>query len=116
MRPWVGKYDLREGWNLDAVRAIRPVMKGVPLFLVGGMRRVEHMERVLQDGDAEFISLSRPLIREPLLPRKIREGEVTAAACISCNKCVSAVPNELPVRCYWKGLPIGSDRGKRNQE
>ena len=108
MRPMVGKYDLREGWNREAVKAIKPVMAGVPLFLVGGMRRVDHMEEVLQQGDAQFISLCRPLIREPLLVKKIKQGETKAASCISCNKCVGAVPNELPVRCYQHGLPAAA--------
>jgi 2,4-dienoyl-CoA reductase-like NADH-dependent reductase (Old Yellow Enzyme family) len=108
MRSWVGKYDLREGWNLEAVKMIKPVMAGIPLFLVGGMRRVDHMEEVLQNGDAQFISMCRPLIREPLLVKKIEQGETAAASCISCNKCVGAVPNELPVRCYRNGLPAAA--------
>lgn len=110
MRPMVGKYNLREGWNLEAVKMMKPVMDGIPLFLVGGMRRVDHMEEVLQHGDAQFISLCRPLIREPLLIKKIKQGETKVASCISCNKCVGAVPNELPVRCYRQGLPAFAGR------
>lgn len=105
LRPMVGKYNLREGWNLEAVKRIKPVMDGIPLFLVGGMRRADHMEEVLQGGDAQFISLCRPFIREPLFVKKIKQGETKAASCISCNKCVGAVPNELPVCCYRQGLP-----------
>lgn len=105
MQRMVGKYDLREGWNLKAVKMIKPVMGKIPLFLVGGMRRVEHMEKVLQDDHAQFISMCRPFIREPYLVKNIKEGKTKVAACISCNKCVGAIPNELPVRCYWKGLP-----------
>ena len=90
---------------------IKPIMGGVPLFLVGGMRRVEHMEEILQNGDTQFISMCRPLIREPLLVKKIEQGETKVASCISCNKCVGAVPNELPVRCYWQGLPVRAARG-----
>lgn len=112
MQPMVGKYNLREGWNLEAVKMIKPIMDGIPLFLVGGMRRVEHMEEILQNGDTQFISMCRPLIREPLLVKKIEQGETKVASCISCNKCVGAVPNELPVRCYWQGLPVRAARGK----
>lgn len=110
LRPMVGKYDLREGWNLEAVKMIKPVMEGIPIFLVGGMRRVDHMEEILQNGDAQFISMCRPLIREPLLVKKIKQGDTKAASCISCNKCVGAVPNELPVRCYRQGLPASPGR------
>ncbi|HRT96555.1 MAG TPA: NADH:flavin oxidoreductase, partial [Planctomycetota bacterium] len=38
-------------------------------------------------GAADFVSLCRPLIREPELPRKLREGTSTRATCISCNCC-----------------------------
>ncbi len=45
------------------------------------------MEDVLQKGEADLISLARPLIREPDLPNKLREG-LEKAECISCNGCM----------------------------
>ena len=53
----------------------------------------------------DMISMSRPFIREPSLVRKFSEGKSTEASCISCNKCFAAMFNEIPVRCYQKGLP-----------
>ncbi len=58
-----------------------------PLILVGGLRSLSVMEQVIQSGAADFVSLSRPLIREPELPNKLRDGSATRAACISCNCC-----------------------------
>ncbi|MGD2104983.1 MAG: NADH:flavin oxidoreductase, partial [Anaerolineae bacterium] len=46
----------------------------LPIALVGGFRSRGVMEDVLQSGDADFISLSRPLIREPGLPNRLRDG------------------------------------------
>jgi hypothetical protein len=65
-----GKYDLEEGYNLEAARMIKPVLGDTPLILVGGMRTVSHMEEVLESGHADFISMSRPFIREPFLANK----------------------------------------------
>jgi 2,4-dienoyl-CoA reductase-like NADH-dependent reductase (Old Yellow Enzyme family) len=100
-----GKYDLEEGYNLEGARMIKPVLGDTPLLLVGGMRTVAYMEEVLKNNDADFISMSRPFIREPFLVNKIKEGKMDRVSCVSCNRCLAAVPNELPIYCYNKGFP-----------
>jgi len=45
------------------------------------------MEAVVREGRADFISLSRPLIREPRLVADFRLGRKAKSDCISCNKC-----------------------------
>ena len=102
-----GRYDLEEGYNLAFAKAIKPLIGDTPLFLVGGMRSVAHMESVLEKKHADFISMSRPFIREPSLARKFKEGKKNNVACVSCNRCLAAVPNGLPVHCYHKGFPAG---------
>jgi 2,4-dienoyl-CoA reductase-like NADH-dependent reductase (Old Yellow Enzyme family) len=101
----LGKYDLQEGYNLEAAKMIKPVIGNIPLILVGGLRRTSQMEEILEKGYADFISMSRPFIREPSLVKKIKEGKTDMASCVSCNKCLAAVVNNIPVRCYNKGLP-----------
>lgn len=59
----------------------------VPVLLVGGMRSRSVMESVLAKGEADLISLARPLIREPDLPNRLREGK-EKADCVSCNGCM----------------------------
>ena len=100
-----GKFDLEEGYNLEAAKAIKPVIGKIPLLVVGGLRRVAHMEEVLNNGFADFISMSRPFIREPNIVKKINEGKSDSVACVSCNKCFAAVANYMPVYCYNKGFP-----------
>jgi len=96
------KYNFTEGYTADAARLIRPVIGDVPLFLVGGMRRVVHMEKTVENGDADFISMSRPFIKEPLIVKKFREGTIESASCVSCNKCFAAIVNHMPLACYNK--------------
>jgi 2,4-dienoyl-CoA reductase-like NADH-dependent reductase (Old Yellow Enzyme family) len=100
-----GKYDLEEGYNLEGAKMIKPVLGNTPLLLVGGMRTVAHMEEVLENNYADFISMSRPFIREPSLVNRIKEGKMDKVSCVSCNRCLAAVPNELPIYCYNKGFP-----------
>ena len=100
-----GKFDLEEGYNLEAAKLIKPVIGDVPLLVVGGLRKVSHMEEVLKNGFADFISMSRPFIREPNIVNRIREGKADSVACVSCNKCFAAAANYIPVYCYNKGFP-----------
>ncbi len=100
-----GKYDLEEGYNLKAAKMIKPVLGDTPLFLVGGMRTVSYMKEVLENNYADFISMSRPFIREPFLVSKINEGKMEKVSCVSCNRCLAAVVNDIPIYCYKKGFP-----------
>ncbi|MFO7748501.1 MAG: NADH:flavin oxidoreductase [Desulfobacteraceae bacterium] len=100
-----GRYDLDEGYNTAAARSIRPVTGGIPIALVGGMRTLEKMSQAVRGGDAEFISMSRPFIREPFIVKKFRENKRDQVACVSCNRCLAAISNGFPVRCYNKAFP-----------
>jgi len=60
---------------------------GVPLMLVGGIRSFEVAEKLVSEGFADYISLSRPLIREPALINRWRSGDLSRATCISDNAC-----------------------------
>ena len=66
----------------------------LPIILVGGFRSQRVMEEVLVAGDADFISLSRPLICEPDLPNRLRTGLQERSSCISANRCWAEGPDE----------------------
>jgi 2,4-dienoyl-CoA reductase-like NADH-dependent reductase (Old Yellow Enzyme family) len=59
----------------------------LPILLVGGLRSRRVMERILADGDADFISLCRPLISEPDLPNQFEQGLKEKSRCLSANNC-----------------------------
>jgi 2,4-dienoyl-CoA reductase-like NADH-dependent reductase (Old Yellow Enzyme family) len=75
-----------EAYFRDAGRVFKEKLS-VPVILVGGMRSRSVMEDVLRKGEADLISLARPLIREPDLPNKYKAGK-EKADCISCNGCM----------------------------
>jgi 2,4-dienoyl-CoA reductase-like NADH-dependent reductase (Old Yellow Enzyme family) len=61
----------------------------VPVILVGGNRDIERLEEIVRQGKVDFISMCRPLVCEPDLPRHWLEGRGgSAAECISCNSCL----------------------------
>lgn len=77
-------YD--EGYFREHSLAVKSVTK-VPVILVGGNRTIDSMEEMLKNEETDYFSLSRPLIREPDLPKKWEADRTYAARCISCNTC-----------------------------
>jgi 2,4-dienoyl-CoA reductase-like NADH-dependent reductase (Old Yellow Enzyme family) len=63
-------------------------------MLVGGLRSRQVMDDVLAAGEADFISLSRPLVCEPDLPNRLRLGRQERSACTSGNRCWPEGPGE----------------------
>jgi 2,4-dienoyl-CoA reductase-like NADH-dependent reductase (Old Yellow Enzyme family) len=45
------------------------------------------MERVMNGGAADFISICRPLINEPNFPNLMRYGVSIRSGCLSSNNC-----------------------------
>jgi len=75
----------KEAYNIELARAVQKVVK-CPVMAVGGFRSFEVAEKAVKTG-LDCVSMSRPLIREPDLPRRWRSGDLSPAACISCNGC-----------------------------
>jgi 2,4-dienoyl-CoA reductase-like NADH-dependent reductase (Old Yellow Enzyme family) len=72
----------------------------LPVALVGGFRSKAVMEDVLNSGDAEFISLCRPLICEPDFPNRLRSGIQDRSRCLSANLCYPTdVGQGIACRC-----------------
>ena len=87
----------QEAYFLDGAKAVRRKIKA-PVILVGGMRSIGRIEEVIQSGAADFVSMSRPLIRQPDLPNLWLTGEgPDRAACISCNACLPIAQGRI--RC-----------------
>ena len=58
------------------------------IILVGGLRTTATLERVIASGDADFIAMARPFIREPDLVSQIAAGRTGRVDCTSCNLCL----------------------------
>ncbi len=83
----------------------------VPLILVGGIRSYEVAEELVRDGTADYISLSRPLICEPGLIKRWREGDRRKSECLSDNACFAPALNGTGLYC----VTIARKQGKSSQ-
>ncbi|MGA6925209.1 MAG: NADH:flavin oxidoreductase [Desulfosarcina sp.] len=84
-RPHINSAN-KEAYFKDSAQAFKKELD-MPLILVGGIRSIEVAEALLAAGTADFISMSRPLIREPALVNRWRSGDRTPARCLSDNLC-----------------------------
>ena len=73
--------------NVHLAAAIKKAVK-VPVSAVGAITDPELMEEILATGQADVILLGRPLLADPYLPTKLRQGrEREIHKCIRCNAC-----------------------------
>ena len=78
--------SVNEGSFLEAAAHLAGEVE-VPVVLVGGLRSVEFIGQVLNNTKVEYISLSRPLIREPNLINRWQQGDTAPSKCVSCSGC-----------------------------
>jgi 2,4-dienoyl-CoA reductase-like NADH-dependent reductase (Old Yellow Enzyme family) len=91
----------KEAYFREEARWLREKVP-IPLLLVGGNRSYEVAAALVADGTADYISLSRPLIREPGLIRRWQEGDRRPAACISDNLCFAPAFEGKGIYCVTR--------------
>lgn len=84
-RPEINSVDKEAYFREDARVFKREI--GIPLILVGGIRSFDVAERLVENGVADYISMSRPFIREPNLINRWKAGDRHKAECKSDNLC-----------------------------
>jgi len=82
----------------------------VPLMLVGGIRCYDWARRILSEGYADYISLSRPLIREPGLINRWKSGDTARSTCVSDNGCFKPALKGEGVFCT-----VAAQKGERDR-
>jgi len=90
-----------EAYYRDAARRFKQTIR-VPLILVGGIRSADVAERLVADGTADYIALSRPLICEPDLVNRWKNGDPAKSACVSDNRCFDPARAGEGMRCLLK--------------
>ncbi|MCX5828215.1 MAG: NADH:flavin oxidoreductase [Deltaproteobacteria bacterium] len=91
----------KEAYFREEARAFKDAIR-VPLILVGGNRSFEVADQLVEGGTADYISMSRPFIREPELIRRWQEGDLRKAECISDNLCFTPALEGRGVYCVTR--------------
>ena len=104
------KSENKEAYFQNEARAFKKKID-VPLIVVGGMRSFAVAERLVNEGIADYISMSRPFIREPDLINRWKTGDLRKAACLSDNQCFG--PGMKGVGIYCVTEERERQKGKR---
>lgn len=59
----------------------------IPLITVGGFSSIENIEEILNNTNIEYFAISRPLLAEPNLIKRWKDGDLSKAKCVRCSKC-----------------------------
>jgi 2,4-dienoyl-CoA reductase-like NADH-dependent reductase (Old Yellow Enzyme family) len=75
-----------------------PFKLGRPLIATTRVVDPIHADALIGAGIADAFGMTRALITDPELPRKVRTGD-RVLRCIGCNACIAHYHAETPIRC-----------------
>jgi 2,4-dienoyl-CoA reductase-like NADH-dependent reductase (Old Yellow Enzyme family)/thioredoxin reductase len=77
-----------------------PFRVGPPLIATSRIVEPAEADRILADGVADAVGMTRALITDPDLPRKAAEGRSDdVLRCIGCNTCIAHYHAGIPIAC-----------------
>jgi 2,4-dienoyl-CoA reductase (NADPH2) len=98
--------DMPEAVNVylasDLRKTLREARYSIPVITAGRIPAPELAETILQEGQADLIALSRPLLRDPDWMLKAREGKARQIKrCTYCNYCTERELYGEPSLCQF---------------
>ena len=72
---------------LNLTKKLSQIVK-IPVVLIGGIRDFETMEDILNSSNIQYFGIVRPLICEPDIVKRWKNGDRSKAKCITCNSCL----------------------------
>ena len=99
---WTKERPKNGPYYFEAAKKLAEIVN-IPVLIVGGVRSIDDAEYILNNSKIEYIALSRPLICEPDIVKKWKNGETKKSKCVSCNNCL---------KDFWD---VGCVFNKKNQ-
>ena len=81
-----------EGYFLKYAKEVSSLVN-IPIITVGGFSNLDKIDEILQTTDIDYFALSRPLLSEPNLIKRWKEGDTSKVKCVRCSKCRTATGN-----------------------
>ncbi|MBR6812480.1 MAG: FAD-dependent oxidoreductase, partial [Oscillospiraceae bacterium] len=88
MRNWWQNYMMDREYNVHYAASIKKEFPDLIINTVGSIMNIERAEHIIASGMADFVSMCRPLLADPEMPRKYAEGrEADHRPCMRCQYC-----------------------------
>ncbi len=87
-RYWYQNYMMDREYNVHYAADIKKAFPDLLINTVGSIMSIDRAEFILAQGWADFVSMCRPLLADPEMPRKYAEGrEEDHRPCLRCQYC-----------------------------
>ena len=88
MRNWWQNYMMDREYNVHYAASIKKEFPNLLINTVGSIMSIDRAEYIIANGMADFVSMCRPLLADPEMPRKYAEGrEQDHRPCLRCQFC-----------------------------
>ncbi len=93
-----GHSILKDGYFVEYGKIIADKVN-VPIYVTGGFRSPEYMNKILSKTNISGFGISRPFLTEPDLVKRWISGDTKKAKCVHCSKCRTPEGNYCTVFC-----------------
>jgi 2,4-dienoyl-CoA reductase-like NADH-dependent reductase (Old Yellow Enzyme family)/thioredoxin reductase len=88
MRNWWQNYLMDRMYNVHYAADIKKAFPNLLVCTVGSIMNIRQAEEILASGKADFVAMCRPILADPMMPRKYALGkEEDHRPCLRCQYC-----------------------------
>ncbi|WP_099192675.1 NADH:flavin oxidoreductase [Tepidibacter mesophilus] len=90
-------YEIKqEGYFLEYGNVISKDIN-IPVITVGGLKDINNIDNILNETNIDYFAISRPLLTEPNLIKRWKDGDEKQVKCVRCSKCRTSNGNYCTV-------------------
>lgn len=99
-RNWCPNFLMDRCFNMHYARDIKKAHPDVLINTVGAITSLDYAEEIIGNGWADFVSMCRPLMADPEMPRKYAENRPEdRRPCLRCDSCTRHIRVPKPISC-----------------
>jgi 2,4-dienoyl-CoA reductase-like NADH-dependent reductase (Old Yellow Enzyme family)/thioredoxin reductase len=87
-RNWWQNYTMPREYNVHFAADVKKAFPNLLVATVGSIMSIEAADRIIGEGQADFVAMCRPLMADPEMPRKYATGhQDDHRPCLRCQSC-----------------------------